>query len=128
MPKHEVYPVPEAVKSRTVDGEKLCPQNSTILTLQGRWRLWYPAFYRTDIRAYGDANTLALRELASSVQLMTAFQADAVCDFGPAGLLRERRIPKRAKHATLLRRTQHPRALLEAGGRCGSRFATAVCV
>ncbi len=23
-------------------------------------------------------------------QLMTAFQADAVCDFGPAGLLRER--------------------------------------
>ncbi|KDS07256.1 molybdate ABC transporter periplasmic molybdate-binding protein, partial [Salmonella enterica subsp. enterica serovar Heidelberg str. RI-11-014319] len=23
-------------------------------------------------------------------QLMAAFQADAVCDFGPAGLLRER--------------------------------------
>lgn len=45
-------------------------------------------------------------------QLMTAFQADAVCDFGPAGLLRER---IEACDFFASANLAHPQALLESG-------------
>ncbi len=47
MPK-QGYPMPEAVNRRTVDGEKLYPQNSTILTHAKGRNDWYQRFYRTD--------------------------------------------------------------------------------
>lgn len=56
-------------------------------------------------------------------QLMAAFQADAVCDFGPAGLLRERIEAGEACDFFLLRRTWRiRRRCWKAGGRCGSRL------
>ncbi|EAY6111491.1 molybdenum ABC transporter substrate-binding protein, partial [Salmonella enterica] len=48
-------------------------------------------------------------------QLMTAFQADAVCDFGPAGLLRERIEAGEACDFFASANLAHPQALLESG-------------
>ncbi len=47
-------------------------------------------------------------------QLMAAFQADAVCDFGPAGLLRER-IEAGEACDFCFGEPAHPQALLESG-------------
>lgn len=55
-------------------------------------------------------------------QLMTAFQADAVCDFGPAGLLRERIEAGEACDFLLRRIWRIRRRCWKAGGRCGSRL------
>lgn len=51
-------------------------------------------------------------------QLMTAFQADAVCDFGPAGLLRERIEAGEACDFFASANLAHPQALL--GKRAGA--------
>lgn len=48
-------------------------------------------------------------------QLMAAFQADAVCDFGPAGLLRERIEAGEACDFFASANLAHPQALLESG-------------
>ncbi|VDY38147.1 molybdate ABC transporter substrate-binding protein [Salmonella enterica subsp. enterica serovar Daytona] len=56
-------------------------------------------------------------------QLMTAFQADAVCDFGPAGLLRERIEAGEACDFFASANLAHPQALLESGaGAAGRAF------
>lgn len=54
-------------------------------------------------------------------QLMTAFQADAVCDFGPAGLLRERIEAGEACDFCFGERRIRRRCW-KAGGHCGSRL------
>lgn len=48
-------------------------------------------------------------------QLMAAFQTDAVCDFGPAGLLRERIEAGEACDFFASANLAHPQALLESG-------------
>lgn len=48
-------------------------------------------------------------------QLMAAFQMDAVCDFGPAGLLRERIEAGEACDFFASANLAHPQALLETG-------------
>ncbi|EBY5248534.1 TPA_asm: molybdenum ABC transporter substrate-binding protein [Salmonella enterica subsp. enterica serovar Typhimurium] len=60
-------------------------------------------------------------------QLMTAFQADAVCDFGPAGLLRERIEAGEACDFFASANLAHPQALLESGRDLRIGTSTAGC-
>lgn len=60
-------------------------------------------------------------------QLMAAFQADAVCDFGPAGLLRERIEAGEACDFFASANLAHPQALLESGRDLRIGTSTAGC-
>ncbi|HAK3429840.1 TPA: solute-binding protein [Salmonella enterica] len=60
-------------------------------------------------------------------QLMAAFQADAVCDFGPAGLLRERIEAGEACDFFASANLAHPQALLESGRALRIGTSTAGC-
>ncbi len=85
------YPMPEAVGIGELwMAKNSIRKNSTILTCKRPLTTGINVFTVLTIRAYSDANTGCGSLRVVWPQLMAAFQADAVCDFGPAGLLRER--------------------------------------
>ncbi len=81
--------MPEAVGIANCGWRKTLSAKFHDIDMQRPANDWYQRFTVLTIRAYSDANTGCGSLRVVWPQLMTAFQADAVCDFGPAGLLRE---------------------------------------